>query len=271
MLSERIAKSLTLIQQGEALALALNPNGGYYVGFSGGKDSSVLLSLVKLAGVKYTAHYSVTGIDAPANIAFIRENYPEVIFDHPKEKYIQLVRRFGLPRMNKRFCCRVTKEMFGRGRVCLTGQRAAESASRAAYGEVSVLSRKKRFQGDGRKQNVDWLQEVKHECIGGADRVSVLPLLHWSDNDIWEYINRYHLLVNPLYASVGRVGCMFCPYASRKQIEMYETMYPGFWRAVLDALRVWWARYDEHELGSVEEYYDWWKSGMSLEKYKSLH
>lgn len=34
------------------------PSEGYYVAFSGGKDSCVILDLVKRAGVKYDAHYN---------------------------------------------------------------------------------------------------------------------------------------------------------------------------------------------------------------------
>lgn len=68
----KIDDSIRLIRKGEKLALALNPEDGYFVGFSGGKDSQVLLDLVKRAGVKYKAHYNVTTIDPPENVRFIR-------------------------------------------------------------------------------------------------------------------------------------------------------------------------------------------------------
>ena len=41
------------------------PKEGYYVAFSGGKDSVVLLDIVKRSGVKFDAHYNITGIDPP--------------------------------------------------------------------------------------------------------------------------------------------------------------------------------------------------------------
>lgn len=56
--------SIELIRRGEKLALSMNPE-GYFVGFSGGKDSQVLLELVRRAGVKYKAYYSVTTNDPP--------------------------------------------------------------------------------------------------------------------------------------------------------------------------------------------------------------
>ena len=47
MLEEKIATSIELLKEGEKLALALNPQDGYYVAFSGGKDSTVLLDIVR--------------------------------------------------------------------------------------------------------------------------------------------------------------------------------------------------------------------------------
>ena len=47
------------------------PPEGYYVAFSGGKDSVVILDLVKRSGVKFDAHYNITGIDAPESMASV--------------------------------------------------------------------------------------------------------------------------------------------------------------------------------------------------------
>ena len=44
---------------------AFEPNEGYYVAFSGGKDSQVVYHLCKEAGVKFDAHYNHTTVDPP--------------------------------------------------------------------------------------------------------------------------------------------------------------------------------------------------------------
>lgn len=267
MLAEKIAASIILLQQGEHLALSMNPSQGYWLGFSGGKDSVVLLSLAKLSGVKFHAEYHVVGNDAPSTVYFIRENFPEVHFWHPKEKFIPLVRKKGLPTMQRRFCCERTKEAGGKGEVVLTGVRAEESRKRASYSEIEIFSRRKEHEGKDHSRGVEWLKEVEHQCLKGQDRVLVRPLLNWTEDEIWEYTQKYKLPVNPNYRDFGRVGCMFCPFAPVSQVKKYERKYPGFHRALMNALHVYWDKYDTHIFPSPEIYYQWWKSKKSIADY----
>lgn len=48
-LQEKILHSVELIRKAEKLALAYDPENGYYNTFSGGKDSQCLYHIVKLA------------------------------------------------------------------------------------------------------------------------------------------------------------------------------------------------------------------------------
>lgn len=264
MLAEKIANAIVLIQKAEHLALEMDPERGFWLGFSGGKDSIVLLSLTKLAGVKFHAEYHVVGNDAPSTVYFIRENFPEVHFWHPKEKFIPLVRKKGLPTMQRRFCCERTKEAGGKGCAVLVGVRTEESRKRAAYSPIEIFSRRKEHEGKPRGRDEEWLQAVEHECLKGQDRVMVRPILDWTEDDIWEYTQRYKLPVNPNYRKFGRVGCMFCPFASGTQIKEYMKEYPGFHRALMDALREYWNKCDTHYLSSPEEYFEWWLTKQSV-------
>ena len=56
---------------------AFEPQEGYYVAFSGGKDSQCVYHLCKMAGVKFDAHYNVTSVDPPELVRFIKKNYPK--------------------------------------------------------------------------------------------------------------------------------------------------------------------------------------------------
>lgn len=117
------------------------PDEGYYLCFSGGKDSSVIKALADMAGVKYDAHYSLTSVDHPELVRFIKDKHPDVIFEAPRYKDGTRITMWNLIARNKmpptriaRYCCDKLKEQGGKGRFCITGVRHAESAKRATRG-----------------------------------------------------------------------------------------------------------------------------------------
>lgn len=127
------------------------PKEGYFLAFSGGKDSQCVYHLAKMAGVKFDAHYSVTSVDPPELVRFIMEQYPDVIREHPKDKDGRPVTMWSLiadetmpPTRIARYCCERLKECSGQGRVTMTGVRWAESVNRRAnQGMVSIIGKPK--------------------------------------------------------------------------------------------------------------------------------
>lgn len=266
-LSEKVTKAIGLLQAGERLALAMNPEDGYYLAFSGGKDSQVLYDLAVQAGVKFKAWYSVTGNDAPDNVYFIRKRYPGVVFVHPGEKFIKLVEKKGMPTIDRRFCCDRLKERIGAGNVVLTGVRAQESRKRAGYARVMIHSRRVEHQGTDLRRKESWLEQTQHDCIKGKDRVMVHPLLKFTSKDIWNYIDARRLPRNPLYEACGRVGCMFCPFSSDAQLDYYERHYPRYKKSIIAALGKNLAKREQSQFRDAEQLYRWWRSKKTAEKF----
>ena len=266
-MSSKIEDSIALIRKGEKLALAFNPEDGYFVGFSGGKDSQVLLDLVKRAGVKYKAHYNVTTIDPPENVRFIRQYYPEVHFIHPRQTFIKMIEKRGLPTIFHRFCCEELKEKTGAGNVVLTGVRADESTKRSQYNEVAIKSNRVEHADRLKKHTIEEIEQNEHRCIKGKDAIMVYPILNWTETEVWQYIADNNLPHNPCYNIAGRVGCMFCPFANKRQIEFYEQKYPKYKDAIMKHLRIYLANNPRTTNMGADEYYDWWKSKKSLKKW----
>ena len=77
------------------------PPDGYYLAFSGGKDSVVIKMLADMAGVRYDAHYNVTGIDPPELVYFIRQHHPDVVWEYPRDKDGEVITMWRLIRKKK--------------------------------------------------------------------------------------------------------------------------------------------------------------------------
>lgn len=264
-LQRKIDYSIALIRKAEKLALAMQPNMGFHVGFSGGKDSQVVLELVKMAGVKYRAVYNVTTNDPADNVRFIKQHYPDVEFSIPEKSYFQLIAQKGMPTMFNRWCCAIFKETAGVGCVVLTGVRKEESRKRAAYEEVCKWGRSK-----DKKEGVDLdkMEVNEFRCVGGKDKFMVYPILEWTEKDVWVFIALRGLPVNPCYKYHKRVGCVFCPFARSKEIRAYCKSHPLLKAAFIHAIE----RYIEREgvrrkLPSAEDYFDWWLSHEALGTY----
>lgn len=267
-MQSKIDKAIAFIQHGEKLALSMNAD-GYFVAFSGGKDSQVLLWLVQQAGVKYRAYYSVTTNDPPQNVRFIRENYPEVEFLHPKENFYKLVAKKGLPTMNRRFCCSILKETAGVGYVTLVGVRRDESSKRRNYKDVDVISKRKEHQDSERAYNIDEMLHAEHQCIKGKDKLVLRPILDFTDSEIWEVIYSNNLPVNPCYNDTNRVGCIFCPFGAKKQILDYCRKYPRAKAKIIDSIKQYQNTMKQKAELQPEEYFEWWLSKKSLKEYKA--
>ena len=107
-----IDRSIALLQRAEKIALRMSDK-GFYLAFSGGKDSQVLYHLAQEAGVRFEAHYTLTTLDPPELVRFIRTRYPDVIVDRPPLTFLQLCeKKKMLPMRHSRFCCAELKLWF---------------------------------------------------------------------------------------------------------------------------------------------------------------
>lgn len=276
---EKINHSIDLIRKAERLALLMQQEHGFWLAFSGGKDSQCILELAKMAGVKFTAYYNVTTLDPPDNVRFIRNMYPDVKFIHPKETFLQLVRKKGiLPTRITRYCCKELKETGGVGYTCIVGVRAAESAKRKNNGrEVQKWAKTHKQQKAELERAINGvvelskMEESSFQCVMGQDKINVNPILQWSDKDVWDFIRERNLPINPCYKTRNRVGCMFCPYASKREAQQDAINYPKYAENIKKEIATLIA---SDKFKSVQKYkptadeiFDWWHSDTAIEDY----
>lgn len=92
-LDKKIDYSIALLRKAESMALRLDPENGFYLAFSGGKDSQALYHIAQMAGVKFKAHMNLTSVDPPEVIRFVRRQYPEVELIKPKMSIYEMAKR----------------------------------------------------------------------------------------------------------------------------------------------------------------------------------
>lgn len=221
------------------------PPDGYYLAFSGGKDSCVIKALADMASVKYDAHYSVTGIDPPELVYFIKDHHPEVEWNRPKIPLLIMLQTRGLPIRFGRWCCEYIKEGGGNGRVVMTGVRKAESPKRS-----------------GRKL-------VEH-CIKGSNKTYLHVIIDWTEQDVWDFIKENNIPYCSLYdEGFTRLGCLFCPMAGVKKKQKELQRFPTFERAYRHAFRKLYENRVAQGNDSVsrwkdgDEMFEWWVSNVS--------
>lgn len=221
------------------------PPEGYYLCFSGGKDSCVIKALADMAGVKYDAHYSVSSVDPPELVRFIKEAHPDVIFDIPKDKNGRPVSMWTLiandtmpPTRIARYCCRYLKENGGKGRLKVTGVRWGESVNRKnSHSEVTFADKKTLKIIEEELDEMDYAVTKKGNAVLRLDNrenarivemcyknhtTMVNPIIDWTEEEVWEFLKENHIPYCSLYdEGFKRLGCIGCPMG-RKEQRLYE-------------------------------------------------
>lgn len=130
-LQDKLMYSINLLRKAEKLAMHYDPENGYYNTFSGGKDSQAMYHVMKLAGVKFRTHMSLTSIDPPEVIRFVKREYPDVELVKPNDSIFNVAVRKGLlPTRIMRWCCQEYKENRGAGKVTTIGIRRKAQGGR---------------------------------------------------------------------------------------------------------------------------------------------
>jgi phosphoadenosine phosphosulfate reductase len=247
-LKEKVQKSILRLKTYE-------PEEGYYLAFSGGKDSVTTKALMDMAGVKYDATYRVTTVDPPELVRFIKDVHPDVKREVPRysEHYRNeklrgkpitmwnlIPEKMMPPTRIARYCCEKLKEDGGDGRLTVTGVRWAESSNRKKnQGAVVIHGDFSSDEMDGQMGFFDDDEPLDLEVNGFGSliltndneenrrlvehcfkrrKTTVNPIIEWTDEDVWEFIRAEGIPYCTLYdEGHTRLGCIGCPMASTER------------------------------------------------------
>lgn len=173
----------------------------YQLGYSGGKDSDVILHLAKKSSVLFTAVHNLTTVDAPETVRYIQSK-KDVIIQRPRLSMWQLIEKKKMPPTRLcRYCCAELKERSGKGKKVITGVRAAESRSRANnHGIITfpqptaAMRRMEKGEMETTTKGgliLNYENSESHRTVENCYRTSktlVNPILDWEDDFLWWYI-----------------------------------------------------------------------------------
>lgn len=216
---------------------AFEPKEGYWLAFSGGKDSVTIYRLAQMAGVRFDAHYNITTVDPPELVQFIRREYPEVERCRPERSmWAAICANKWPPMRQQRYCCEELKETGGMGRLVLTGVRWEESARR---------KRRQMVEGCNRDRRTSYLH----------------PIIDWTEAEVWEFIHQENVPYCSLYnEGFKRLGCVLCPMASDSQraIARWPRIAAQYVRTFDKVVAIRKAEGKTCTYQTGQEMFDWW-------------
>ncbi len=193
------------------------------VAFSGGKDSLVVLLLVKkaLANQEFHVMFINTGIEFPETVENVSEVVSvlgldkQLLVGHVDENQFFLVlEQYGFVARDYRVCCKTVKlgpttqlidEHFPEGCLSFIGQRRYESQRRSQARRI-------------------WRNPWVPNQIGAS------PIHNWTALMIWLYLLQEQAPFNILYRrGFERIGCMYCPASDMSEFTTIQSSHPKAW------------------------------------------
>lgn len=222
-----------------------------YVSFSGGKDSTVLLHLVRSLYPNIEAVFSDTGLEYPEIKEFVKST-PNVTIVRPKMSFKQVLEKYGYPVVSKEqsyfiYQVRNTKSEKLRN-MRLNGSKKGyfkiakknlyllDSPFKIHNKCCDVMKKNPIKSYEKQSKKVPFIGTLAEEsklrkqrymqvgCNSFEGRISSTPLGFWKEQDVLQYIKENNLSLASVYGDIveengflkttgeSRTGCVFCLY-----------------------------------------------------------
>ena len=221
--------------------------GKVYVSFSGGKDSTALLHLVRSQYPDVVGVFADTGLEYPEVRDFVKET-ENVVWVKPKYTFKEVVEKYGYPVISKEQAGYIEeyrntqseylKALRWYGNVggfkirdrwkflvdapFKISSRCCDYLKKSPLKHYGKLTGYKAFVGN---MAVDSLQRqtsyLQFGCnnITGKEPISY-PLSFWNNENVWAYLKQNNVGYSAIYdVGYSRTGCMFCMFGIHMEQE----------------------------------------------------
>jgi 3'-phosphoadenosine 5'-phosphosulfate sulfotransferase (PAPS reductase)/FAD synthetase len=234
------------------------------ISFSGGKDSTVLLHIIRnIMKTDIPAIFVNTGNEYPDIVRFVKE-FDNVQIIQPKIRIREIIEKYGFPLISKEY----SKMIYALRRGDKHSSRYLSGINPSNNSLTSfILPPKYHFlinekfscshkccnflkkqptakydsiTGDMASESIirqsAWLMKG---CNSFGKRSKSKPLSIWTDKNVFEYINRFQVRICDIYKDqrVMRTGCMFCGFGAHlesiSRFELVKEKYPAAYKYFL--------------------------------------
>ena len=188
------------------------------VSFSGGKDSTVVSRIVRdaLQNESVIHYFGDTTLEFPCTHTYVEKDFrfenpfTPMIPSETDNDFFKLCNVFGPPSKFERWCCTIFKtsnlnseyQNLNGNSLTFLGIRHSESRERQNYERTQ-----------------------SHSKIGS--QINAMPIIEWSDCDVWLYILYKKIAFNDAYKwGYKRVGCWCCPNNSDWSMMLTDIYFP---------------------------------------------
>lgn len=245
---------------GTIVEFYLKMKGQVYISFSGGKDSTVLLHLVRTLFPNVPAVFVDTGMEFPEVRDFVK-TIPNVIWLKPDIPFTKVLTDYGFPVVSKLVSTQVrvmrnptarnekTRSIYEEGyknengidkRFKMSNKwkflidapfKISEKCCKIMkHDPISKFEKKTELKpyigtmaSDSMQRRTNYL---KTTCNSFNGNPKSRPLSIWNENDVWDYIHQHNVSYSKIY-DLGweRTGCAFCLYGCHlEKDDRFERM-----------------------------------------------
>ncbi len=249
-------------------------DGAVYVSLSGGKDSTVLLHIVRSVFPYTPAVFVDTGLEYPEIRSFVR-THENVTWLKPRMSFTKVIEKYGYPVISKeqaQYICeyRTTKSeklknirwngnKYGQGKISEKWKYLTEAPFKISHKCCDIMKKnpiRKYEKESGRfaligtmasESRIRMVYYLKNGCNAfELNRPRSMPISIWTEKDIWEYIKLFDVPYSKIYdMGCDRTGCMFCMFGvhleqsdlfSKNRFQRMKETHPKQWDYCINKL-----------------------------------